>query len=143
MSDGADWQSRRREAAAALAAAASRAAAADSARARDMLVEFVAEAGRRGLAPTRLRARGHSGSRSYRTGVTGWYLNRQATLAVDAEANWYVLNVPGGLLAGLTGVTLEPSDPPLAVGVGARDGESMSLAELLQRRLAAGDDWAR
>lgn len=138
-----DWQQRRREAAAELAAAAARAAAADSARARGMLVEFVAEATRRGLRTSRVRARGYSGGRSYRTDVTGWYLNRQATLAVDADANWYVLNVGAGALALVTGVRLEPSDPPLAVGVGARDGESMSLAELLERRLAAGDEWAR
>lgn len=138
-----DWQTRRREAASALAAAAERAAAADSQRARAMLVEFVAEATRRGLATSRLRARGYSGGRAYRTGITGWYLTRQATLGVDAEANWYILNVDAGPLSLLTGVQLLPSDPPLAVGVGARDGESMSLAELLQRRLAAGDDWAR
>jgi len=108
-----------------------------------MLAEFIAEVKRRGFQSTRLRARGYSGNRTYRTNVTGWYLNRQATLGIDADANWYILSVPGGPLAILTGSPLTPSDPPLAVGVGARDGESMSLAELLRRRLAAGDAWAQ
>ena len=37
---------------------------------------------------------------------------------------------------------MTPSDPPLAVGVGARDGESMPLKELLRLRLEAGDEWS-
>jgi hypothetical protein len=137
------WRERRRDAAAAHAAAAERAAAARSLQARELLVTFAAEAHRRGLRTNRLRARGYSGARSYRTSVVGWYLNRQGTLGTDVEGNYYILNVPSGPLSVLTGVTLLPCDPPLAVGVGARDGESMSLAELLERRLAAGDDWAR
>jgi len=40
-------------------------------------------------------------------------------------------------------VTIAPSPPPLAVGRGARDGESMSLKELLDRRLAAGLEFRR
>jgi hypothetical protein len=44
-------------------------------------------------------------------------------------------------LSRLRGVTIAPSEPPLVVGVGGRDGESMPLQQLLDLRLAAGDDW--
>jgi hypothetical protein len=38
-------------------------------------------------------------------------------------------------------VTIEPQDPRLIVGEGARDGESVPLKTLLQMRLDAGDKW--
>jgi len=55
------------------------------------------------------------------------------------EARFYILDVPSSiperLLGLLLGVRVHPSPPPLQVGVGARDGESMPLADLLARRL--------
>jgi hypothetical protein len=39
------------------------------------------------------------------------------------------------------GVTLRPADPPLQVGAGARDGESIALDVLLTMRLDAGNTW--
>ena len=44
------------------------------------------------------------------------------------------------LLTGLGGEAELPPAPPLRVGVGARDGESIPLARLLRQRLDAGDD---
>ena len=85
----------------------------------------------------------YSGGATYRTGLRGWYLLRRGTLAVDTAGEFYVLTVPGSLRSRLTGVDLVPSDPPLAVGRGARDGESMTLASLLTLRLDAGDSWGR
>jgi hypothetical protein len=38
-------------------------------------------------------------------------------------------------------VTLKPAEPPLQVGAGGRDGESIALSVLLAMRLDAGDDW--
>jgi hypothetical protein len=60
-------------------------------------------------------------------------------LAIGEDGEFYVLITPGGAMDRLRGVVLEPSQPRLAIGRGARDGESMSLQELLQRRLAAGN----
>jgi hypothetical protein len=40
-------------------------------------------------------------------------------------------------------VQIAPSPPPLAVGRGARDGESMSLRELLEWRLSVGNTFRR
>jgi hypothetical protein len=78
---------------------------------------------------------------SYRTGVTGWYLRRNRSLGADADGNYYILGTPASLRARLLGVRISPSDPPLTVGLGARDGESMPLEQLLRLRLEEGDDW--
>jgi len=94
-----------------------------------------------GIPPEPLRARAWGGRTTYRTGIVGWYLKRNGSLGVDTEGNFYVLSAPTSLRARLRGVTLEPSDPPLVVGVGGRDGESMPLQQLLDIRLAAGTDW--
>ena len=136
-----DWQEQRREAAGELAAAAARRKAAESERASSLLAEFARAARERGLRDTELLARGLDGRGSYRTGVRGWYLRRNKTLGVGLGGEFYVLSVPGGLRARLRGVTLRPSDPPLVIGAGGRDGESIPLPDLLALRLQSGDDW--
>ena len=52
-----------------------------------------------------------------------------------------MLSTPSSVAARLTGVTLTPSDPPMELGRGARDGESIPLAEALANRLAAGAEY--
>ena len=141
--DRADWSQRRRDAAAEHVEVLARRKAAESQRARAQLAQFVAAARERGLEPEPLRARAHNGRTTYRTGITGWYLKRNGSLGVDTEGNFYVLSAPTSLRSRLAGAAVEPSDPPLVVGVGGRDGESMPLQELLDRRLQAGTDWER
>jgi len=136
-----DWAARRRDAAAEHAELLARRKAADSARAREQLRAFVRAARARGIPPEQLRARAWGGRTTYRTGIAGWYLKRNGSLGADTEGNFYVLSAPTSLRARLRGVTLEPSEPPLVVGVGGRDGESMPLQQLLDLRLAAGTDW--
>jgi hypothetical protein len=75
--------------------------------------------------------------------LRGWYLQPAGPLAIGEDGDFYVLTTAPGLAAWLRGVDVVPSPPPLAVGRGARDGESMSLAELLERRLAAGTAFRR
>jgi hypothetical protein len=41
----------------------------------------------------------------------------------------------------LAGVHVEPSDAPLQVGAGGRDGDSVALDVLLRLRLEAGSDF--
>lgn len=135
------WQQRRRDAAAEHAARHERRRAAESDRARELVTGFVAAATTRGLRTTLLRARAYNGRTTYRTGVTGWYLKRNGSLGVGTDGGFYVLSAPSSVRARLQGVTIAPSDPPLVVGVGGRDGESMPLQQLLDLRLAAGDDW--
>jgi len=141
MSDAEEWARNRRDAAAAQAERLARAREVETARARTLIQEFVAEAERRRLSPRPLLARGGEGRPSYRTGLTGWYLKRDGSLGVTTDGEYYHLVVPASLRARLRGVTLEPRDPPLQVGAGARDGESVALDVLLAMRLDAGDDW--
>lgn len=89
-----------------------------------------------GIAPVPLRARPYRGSGTVRTGLEGWYLKQDRSLAVDAEGRYYVLRVDGGLLTRLRGAAPEPSPAPLIVGRGARDGDTFRLEELLEMRLA-------
>ena len=62
-------------------------------------------------------------------------------MAVDVEGRYYLLASPRSLRARILGVTVPPSDPPLQVGAGGRDGESIALDALLAMRLNAGSDW--
>ena len=113
----------------------------ESAKAQVLIDEFVGTARDRGLATTELSARTWSGSRRYGTGVQGWYLRLDRSVGVDPDGRYYVLLVPPRPLARFRGVEVAPSDPPLQVGEGARDGESIALSELLRLRLEGGDDF--
>ena len=129
------WREERRQAAAEHAAALERKKAAETAQARALIADFVATLKERGVEPEPLRAQVVGSSASYRTNLTGWYLRRNRSLAIDVDGNFYILGVPASLKSRVAGVQVRPSDPPLVVGQGARDGESMPLAELLRLRL--------
>jgi hypothetical protein len=139
--EGADWAAKRTDAAAEQVAALERKKAAESVQARRLVQEFVREAVERGLQTRALRARAYDGRTTYRTQLIGWYLKRNGSLAVDVDGNYYIMTAPTSLRARFGGTTVAPVDPPLTVGVGARDGESMPLEHLLRLRLDAGDDW--
>lgn len=137
--DGLEWRERQREAVRAHAAADERRRAAEHAEAAELVGWFVAEATRRGLPTERLTARGLDGRGSYRTGLRGWYVDRARTRAVDVDGRFHLLTVAGGPRALLFGAEPQPSPPPLVVGAGGRDGESIPLRTLLVRRLEGGD----
>ncbi|MNW53699.1 hypothetical protein D3C74_312680 [compost metagenome] len=136
--DVAAWRAQRTEAAAHQANELERRRALESAEAAELLREFVAEAERRGIAPVPLQARSYAGDATYRTRTLGWYLRKNRTLAVGTDASFYILSVQGGLSARLRGATLVPSDPPLVLGKGGRDGESISLADAIELVLERG-----
>ena len=141
-----EWAARRRDGAAEQAARLQRAKDSESTRARTLLADFVRTAQERGIATTELKARALNGRSLYRTGLTGWYLRRNATIAVDEQGEFYVMTAPTSIVSRLHGVTLTPSDPPMIPGAGGRDGESMPLPEMLALRLAAaeaGESWTR
>ncbi|MFJ6166573.1 hypothetical protein ACIQH6_15770 [Micromonospora orduensis] len=133
--DGPRWRERQQRAVRAHADADARRRAAEQAQAAELVAWFVAEATRRGLPTTRLVARGYDGRGRYRTRLTGWYVDRAGTRAVDVDGRFHLLTVPGGLRARLFGVDPQPSPAPLVVGAGGRDGESMPLRTLLTRLL--------
>lgn len=131
----ADWRDQRREAAAAHEAALLARQRAESAKARQLIQEFLVRARERGIAPEPLRAQGYGGRGSFRTGIDGWYLRRDRTVAVGSDGEFYVLTVPGSLAARWRGVELTPQDPPLVIGAGGKDGESLDLPIALARVL--------
>ncbi|HEY3438598.1 MAG TPA: hypothetical protein VGK35_13000, partial [Actinotalea sp.] len=67
----------------------------------------------------------------------GWYLRRNETVAVGTDGEFYVLSVPRSMSALVRGTPVEPSDPPLVLGKGGRDGESIDLVDALA--IALGD----
>ena len=107
----------------------------ESAKARVLLDQFVADAVRAGLPTERLTARPWSGGGRYRTGLVGWYLRTDRSIAVGVDGSYYHLVVAPRWLGRWRPVRLSPTPPPLRVGEGARDGESIDLATLLQMRL--------
>ncbi|WFE21300.1 hypothetical protein O7621_26210 [Solwaraspora sp. WMMD937] len=133
-----DWARQRRQAIAAHAADQQRRRASEALQAADLLAEFVAAARRHGIAAQHLSAQPHHGRGRYRTGLHGWYLKSDRTLAVGTDGNLYLLTVPASLRSRLTGVRVSSMEPRLVIGAGGRDGESIPLATLLDRRLAAG-----
>lgn len=105
-----------------------------------MLVEFVAAARRDGPAPEPLLARDGARRVVLRTGLDGWYLRVDRSAAVGLDGAFYLLRAPAGLGARLLSrwrpVRLEPSAPPLVLGRGGRDGDSVDLADALGRVLS-------
>ena len=114
----------------------------EAAAASKLLQQFVADAVAAGITPGPLVVRRPGRRRRIRTDRTGWYLRRDHSLAVTQDGDFVVLNPPLPWHAGLRGpVSVPASDPPLVVGRGGRDGDSIDLAELLRRRLGAGTDF--
>lgn len=129
--DGRAWREHRTEAAAAHARELGRRRAAEADQARVLIAEFVRRANLLGIPPVRLRARSYDGRGRYRTSTRGWYLRRNESVAVGTDGEFYLLTVPGSLRARVRGADLKPSDPPLVLGRGARDGESIDLTDAL------------
>ena len=138
---GPDWQEQRRRAIAGHAAALEAGRAAEARAAAALLDDFVRRAAERGLAPHTLTARTFDGRATYRTHVRGWYLKSNRSVAVGEDGEYYVLTVPASLRARFAGADLTPSKPRLVVGAGGGDGETVPLAQLLDKRLEAGVSW--
>jgi len=133
--EAAAWRARRREAAAAHADALARRQQAESAQARVMIAEFVARATVDGPPAQPLHARSSDGRARYKTPLRGWYLRVDESVGVDVDGNFYVLRAQPSLAARWRGVEPEQSDPPLILGKGGRDGESLDLRDALDRVL--------
>ena len=133
--DAARWREERRASAAAHADALARKQAAESQQARALIATFVERALAHGPAPVELRARSYDGRARYRTPLRGWYLRRDESVAVDTAGEFYVLSTPASLAARVRGVVPAPSDPPLVLGAGGKDGESLDLTQALARVL--------
>ncbi len=135
--DAARRRAERGERARAHAEAAQRRADQESAEAQVLVDRFVRTATERGIATEELTARPWTGRGRYKTGVVGWYLKKDRSVGVSPDGGYYLLVVAPERFGRLRGVHVEPTPPPLQVGRGARDGESVALDVLLGMRL----DW--
>ena len=111
----------------------------ESSQAAVLVADFARDALAAGIVPERLTARAYTGSARMRTNLTGWYIKRDRSVGISVDGLFYLLHAPASLRARFSGVTIEPADPPLELGRGARDGESMPLSEALAKRLEAGN----
>jgi hypothetical protein len=50
------------------------------------------------------------------TPLRGWYLKRNGSLAVDGDANFYVMSTATSFRARITRADVAPTDPPLMIG---------------------------
>jgi hypothetical protein len=107
----------------------------ESAEAQLLIHDFIASATQARLATEQLMARPWSGRGRYRTGVVGWYLRQDQSIGVSLDGAFYVLVVAPSRLGRWRTAAIEPTPPPLQPGLGARDGQSASLQDLLELRL--------
>lgn len=107
----------------------------ESVKAQVLLDAFVEQATQAGVPTEELTARPWSGGGRYKTGVVGWYLKRDQSVGVGADGRFYVLVVAPQRFGRWRTVTVEPTPPPLQVGKGGRDGDSVALDTLLEKRI--------
>ena len=103
----------------------------EAAAAQILIDKFVADAKEIGMKPVPLKAHTLDGHR-VKTDKSGWYIRQSKSLAIGENGEFYILTVPGGWVERFRGTKLHPSDPPLHIGKGGRDGETGDLKEFLQ-----------
>lgn len=107
----------------------------ESAKAQVLVDRFVRAAQEAGLPTQALTAAPWSGGARYKTGVVGWYLKRDRSVGVSQDGVFYVLVVAPERFGRWRTVAIDPTPPPLQVGKGGRDGDSVALDVLLDLRL--------
>ena len=137
-SDGTRWSNDRKAAADAHAEALARREAGESARARAMLRDFVAKARAQEIESEPLVVQGYGGKGRARSQVKGWYLRMDRSVGVGEDGEFYVLTAPLGVVDRIRGVKVTPREPPLVIGRGSGDGDSIDLADAISRVLAPG-----
>lgn len=105
------------------------------AKAEEILAEFLPVVTQHGPEPEPLRVLGYGGRGSARTPLRGWYLRGNRTAALGTDGSFYVLIAPLSLTDRLKGVRPAPARPPMVLGEGGRDGESIELVVALDRLL--------
>ena len=130
-----EWAQRRRAAADIHAQRLQAAKDRETRQAQRLIDEFIVAARERGLPTERLRVRSRSGRGSANTKLRGWYLRTDGASGLDTAGRFYVLTADLSLRERLFGFVPTPSAPPLVLGAGGKDGESLDLAIALQRAL--------
>ncbi|MCL1899613.1 MAG: hypothetical protein FWG11_03670 [Promicromonosporaceae bacterium] len=115
---------------------------AQHAKAEEMLAEFLPVVRAHGPRPVPLRVTGYGGKGVAKTPLRGWYLRTNRTAALGEDGHFYLLIAPLSPRDRLLGCQPDPSRPPLVLGEGGRDGESIDLADALERVLPGWRDLA-
>jgi hypothetical protein len=131
----ADWVAHRSEAARVQADRLRERQEALNDKAEGIIAEFMPAVRAYGPSPEALRVVGYGGAGTARTPLTGWYLRINKTAGIDVDGNFYVLTAPLSTMDRLRGVHPKPSRPPMVLGEGGRDGESIDLPVALERLL--------
>ncbi len=130
-----EWSEQRREAADEHAARLRRRQEAENARAQQLLDAFAAAAMRAGLPAERLQVTGYGGRGRASSDVTGWYVRQDRSMGIGTDGGLYVLTAPIGFAERLRGIHLKRVPPPMVLGAGGRDGDSIDLPDALERLL--------
>ncbi len=104
-------------------------------RAEALLEQFMNAIARKPVPAQPLRVRGYGGNFSARTNLHGWYLRIDRTAGVSTQGDFYILTAPLSVLDRVRGVHPEPSRPPMVLGAGGKDGDSIDLVDALERVL--------
>ncbi|BDA63505.1 hypothetical protein [Actinomyces capricornis] len=134
-----DWAQERRRAAAERARMLQERQAAEEARAARIVALFLTVARDEGLEPVELRARGYRGGTA-RTGLRGWYLRGDRTVALGEDGGFYVLSMPLGARQRLLGARPVREPVPMTIGEGGRDGDIVPLRFALDRLLPGWEE---
>lgn len=127
-----DWAAGRREAAAELHRRLEERKRIEAGKAQELIDAFLATAATDAVPPEPLMVKGRRGGTT-RTTLTGWYLKTDNSVAVATDGHFYVLIADLGLKERLRGYTPSPTDPPLIVGEGGGDGETIDMSAALER----------
>lgn len=134
-----DWARQRREAADVHAQRLAQRRAQEHAAARALIEQFLVAARDRRLPTEAFVVQGPGGRGRARTGVHGWYLRQDRTMGLGTDGTVYRLTAPLSLRERLTGAAPVALDPPLVLGAGGKDGESVELRVALDRLLPGWD----
>ena len=134
-----EWARQRRQAAGERARLLRRRQQAEQARASRIISLFVAVARAGGLACVPLRVKGRGGG-SARTGLHGWYLRPDHTVGIDVDGGFYVLSRSLTLRERLCGVRPHADPPPMTLGEGGRDGDTIPLRFALNQLLPGWEE---
>ena len=129
----ADWAAQRTEAARVQGERLAARKNAEHVKAEALIAQHFPLIQQKGPAPVPLVVQGYGGIGSARTNLTGWYLRHNRTVALGTDGKFYVLTAPLSLKDRITGVRPQPTRPPLIIGEGGKDGESVPLEEALKR----------
>lgn len=103
--------------------------------ARAIIDRFMEAAERAKLAPGELTVRGFGGRGRAKSTIRGWELRRDGTIALGEDGRIYRLTADLSILDRFRSVTPEEIEPPLVIGAGGRDGDSVELEIALDRVL--------